>query len=79
MMGEMNGVTKSGTLAWWQVFVPFYNYYVLWIVDRPPRWRRPSRWSACSSLPRGIVVYFFFWLYALAADLNDIAKALPPG
>jgi hypothetical protein len=25
--------------------------------------------------PRGIVVYIFFFLYALAADLNDIAKA----
>jgi len=27
--------------------------------------------------PRGIVVYIFLWLYALAADLNDIAKAMP--
>jgi hypothetical protein len=28
---------------------------------------------------RGIVVYVFLWLYAAAADLNDIAKAMPPG
>jgi hypothetical protein len=26
---------------------------------------------------RGIIVYVFFWMYALAADLNDIARTLP--
>jgi hypothetical protein len=25
--------------------------------------------------PRGIIVYVLVWLYAMAADLNDIAKA----
>jgi hypothetical protein len=26
---------------------------------------------------RNIVLYIFFWLYALAADLNDIASVMP--
>jgi hypothetical protein len=33
--------------------------------------------NAVTRSPRGIVVYIFLWLYALAADLNDIAKAMP--
>jgi hypothetical protein len=26
---------------------------------------------------RSIVVYIFLWMYALASDLNDIARAMP--
>ena len=78
MLGEINGVTKSGTLAWWQVFIPLYNYYVLWIVT-PGEVQKAKQMVGVQQPARGIVVYVFFWLYAAAADLNDIAKALPPG
>jgi len=78
MLGEINGVTKSGTLAWWQVFIPLYNYYVLWIVT-PGEVQKAKQIVGVQQPARGIVVYVFFWLYAAASDLNDIARALPPG
>jgi hypothetical protein len=78
MMGEINGVTKSGTLAWWQLFIPIYSYYVMWIVV-PGEMQKAKQMVGVQQPARGIVVYVFLWLYAMAADLNDIAKALPPG
>jgi len=78
MMGEVNGVTKSNTLAWWQLLIPFYNYYVMWILI-PAEVTKAKQMVGVQQPARGIVVYFFVWLYAFSADLNDIAKALPPG
>jgi hypothetical protein len=78
MLGEINGVTKSGALAWWQIFVPLYNYYVLWILV-PGEVQKAKQMVGVQQPARGIVVYVFFWLYAAASDLNDIAKVMPPG
>jgi hypothetical protein len=78
MMGEVNGVTKSNTLAWWQLLIPFYNYYVMWILI-PAEVTKAKQMVGVQQPARGIVVYFFLWLYAFSADLNDIAKVMPPG
>jgi len=78
MFGEINGVTKSGTLAWWQIFIPLYNYYVMWILV-PAEVQKAKQMVGVQQPARGIVVYVFFWLYAAASDLNDIAMAMPPG
>ena len=78
MLGEINGVTKSGTLAWWQIFIPIYSYYVMWIVV-PGEMQKAKQMVGVQQPARGIVVYFFLWLYAFSADLNDIAKVMPPG
>src|ERR1019366_7242325 len=78
MLGEINSVTKSGTLAWWQVFIPIYSYYVMWIVV-PGEMQKAKQMVGVQQPARAIVVYVFLWLYAAASDLNDIAKALPPG
>ncbi|MGH7296949.1 MAG: hypothetical protein ACRELB_18565 [Polyangiaceae bacterium] len=78
MLGEINGVTKSGTLAWWQIFIPIYSYYVMWILV-PQEMQKAKQMVGVQQPARGIVVYVFLWLYAAAADLNDIAKAMPPG
>jgi hypothetical protein len=76
MIGEINSVTKSGTLAWWMVFIPLYNYYVMWIMV-PNEMQKAKQMVGVQQPARGIVVYVFFWLYAAAADLNDIAKVMP--
>jgi hypothetical protein len=78
MMNEVNGVTKSNTLAWWQLLVPFYNYYVMWILIPAEVTKAKQMVGIQQQQPaRGIVVYFFLWLYAFAADVNDLAKAMP--
>jgi hypothetical protein len=76
MIGEINSVTKSGALAWWQVFIPLYNYYVMWILV-PAEVQKAKQMVGVQQPARGVIVYVFFWLYAAAADLNDIAKAMP--
>ena len=76
MMGELNGVTKSGAVAWWQLLIPFYNYYVMWILV-PAEMTKAKQMAGVQQPTRGFVVYFFLWLYAFAADLNDIAKVMP--
>jgi hypothetical protein len=76
MVGELNGVTKSGAVAWWMLLVPLYNYYVAWIVI-PGEMAKAKQMAGVQQPPRGFVVYFFLWLYAFAADLNDLAKVMP--
>ncbi|MGD0524077.1 MAG: hypothetical protein ABSE49_02970 [Polyangiaceae bacterium] len=78
MQGEINSITKTGNLAWWKNFIPFFNYYVWWIVT-PGEVQKAKQMVGVQQPARGIVVYFFIWLYAAAADLNDIARAMPPG
>ncbi len=76
MIGELNGVTRSGAVQWWMLLIPFYSIYVAWIV-LPGEVAKAKQMVNAQQPPRGIVVYIFLWLYAFAADLNDIAKAMP--
>jgi hypothetical protein len=78
MVAELNGITKSNIVQWWQFLVPIYSIYVAWIVV-PAEMAKAKQMVGVQAPTRGIVVYVFFWLYAFASDLNDIAKALPPG
>jgi hypothetical protein len=76
MMGEVNGITKSNTLAWWQLFVPVYSLYVMYIVI-PGEVTKAKQMVGAQQPARGIIVYLFFWLYAFASDVNDLAKMMP--
>jgi hypothetical protein len=78
MLGELNSVTRSNAVAWWMLLIPFYHYYVAWVLV-PNEVTRAKQMTHVQAPTRGIVVYIFLWLYALAADLNDIARQLPPG
>jgi len=48
----------------------------MWIV-LPAEVTKAKQMVNAQQPTRGIVVYIFLWLYALAADLNDISKAMP--
>jgi len=76
MLGELNTVTRSGAVPWWSVLIPFYNYYVLWVLV-PAEVAKAKQMTQVQAPTRGIVVYVFLWMYALASDLNDIARAMP--
>jgi hypothetical protein len=76
MIGELNRVTGSSTVQWWHLLIPLYGYYVMWIV-LPAEVTKAKQMVNAQQPTRGIVVYIFLWLYALAADLNDISKAMP--
>jgi hypothetical protein len=76
MLGELNSVTKTNNVQWWMVLIPLYNYYVMWILV-PQEVARAKQMTGTQAPARNIVLYIFLWLYALAADLNDIAKTMP--
>ncbi len=74
MTNELKSVTGNTGFAWWPIFIPFYNYYWMWILV-PAEMNKAKQMRGIQTPARGIVVYFFLFLYAFAADLNDIAKA----
>ncbi|HEX7666292.1 MAG TPA: hypothetical protein VF407_17320 [Polyangiaceae bacterium] len=78
MVNEIKWVTKDESLQWWPIIVPIYN--IIWVLTILPQHVTKAKQMVGAQQPtRGIVVYFFISLYALAADLNDIAARLPPG
>jgi hypothetical protein len=74
MVGELKAVTRNDGFAWWPIFIPIYSIYWMWILV-PQEMAKAKQMAGVQNPPRGIVVYIFLFLYAFAADLNDIAKA----
>ena len=74
MINELKAVTGNASFPWWPMFVPFYGMYWAWIMV-PGEVAKAKQMRGIQNPPRGIVVYVFLFLYALAADLNDIANA----
>jgi hypothetical protein len=72
MTNELN--TASGeSLPWWPMIIPLYNLY--WAVMMVPAAMATAKQRAGSRTPpRGASLYFLIFLYAFAADLNDIAN-----
>ena len=73
MVNEVKAVTRNSSFAWWPMFIPLYQYY--WGLILVPAEVKKAKQSLGVQAPtRGIVVYLFFWLYALAADINDMVR-----
>lgn len=73
MVNELKAVTRNASFAWWPVLIPFYNYYWLWIMV-PGEVTKAKQMMGVQQPTRSIVVYLFLWHYALASDLNDMAR-----
>ncbi|MBX3260677.1 MAG: hypothetical protein KF782_13370 [Labilithrix sp.] len=74
MTNELKTVTGNASFAWWPAIIPFYQYYWMWVMV-PAEMAKAKQMRGIQKPPRGFVVYFFFFLYAYAADLNDIANS----
>ncbi len=74
MLGELKRVTQNQGFQPWFILIPCFNYYFMWI--KVPEEVTRAKQIARSQVPtRSIVVYVFLFLYALAADLNDVAQS----
>ena len=73
MVNELRAVTQNQNLAWWPILVPFYNYYWAWLVI-PQEVAKAKQMLGVQQPPRPIVLYIFLWPFALASDLNDMAR-----
>jgi hypothetical protein len=71
MVAELNTVSK-GNLRSWTLAIPFYNVYWL-LVLLPREVARAKAIAGVTTPARATIVYVFLYLYALAADLNEIA------
>ena len=73
MLKELKNATNDSTFQPWFILIPCLNYYFMWI--KVPQQVTKAKQMARSQRPtRAFIVYFFFFLYALAADLNDLAN-----
>jgi hypothetical protein len=73
MVGELNTVTRNTAFAWWPIIVPIYNYYWLWMLV-PAEVKKAKQMMGVQAPARSIVLYVFLWHFALASDLNDMAR-----
>jgi hypothetical protein len=73
MVNELKTVTRNTAFAWWPIIVPIYNYYWLWMLV-PNEVKKAKQMMGVQAPPRSIVLYVFLWHFALASDLNDMAR-----
>lgn len=73
MANELRSVTRNNAFVWWPILVPFYGLYWAWILV-PQEVAKAKQLRAVQRPPQPIVLYIFFWHFALASDLNDLAS-----
>lgn len=78
MADELKSVTHNPQFNWWPIIVPVYNLiYLLTMV--PPEVQKAKQMVGAQQPARSNILYFLLPLYAMAADMNDIAQRMPPG
>ena len=73
MSNELKSVTNNASFVWWPVFIPVYGIYWMLIMV-PQEVTKAKQMVGLPQPARGIVLYFFLFTFALASDINDIAK-----
>jgi hypothetical protein len=73
MANELKVVTRSPGFAWWPIFVPIYGLYWAWILV-PQEVAKAKQMLGVQAPVRSIVLYIFLWHFALASDINDMAR-----
>jgi hypothetical protein len=73
MVRELHNYTQDPEFMWWWVFIPIYGA----LIKVPEQVTKAKAKAGILQVKpvRGIVLYLFLWLYALAGDLNDIAES----
>jgi hypothetical protein len=77
MMGELRAITRADTLAWWGLLIPLYQLYVMLVVV-PAEMAKAKQWLRVQEPTRNVILYWLLFPYSFAADLNDVAGAMPP-
>jgi hypothetical protein len=73
MTNELQAITQNPNIAWWKYLIPIMNIIFQWS-EVPQEMQRAKQMMGCQIPARSTVVYVFFYVYALAADLNDMAQ-----
>jgi hypothetical protein len=73
MATELKAVTQTPEFAWWPALIPFYNFYWAWMLV-PQEVAKAKQMRGSRTPVRPIALYIFAWHFALASDLNDLAR-----
>ncbi|MBW2527517.1 MAG: hypothetical protein JRI23_25270, partial [Deltaproteobacteria bacterium] len=73
MLLEVKKVTQDDSFMWWLVFIPCANYYLLWIL-LPKQIDKAKQMAGLQTTSKGIIMYIILLLWALPADLNELAE-----
>jgi hypothetical protein len=73
MANELKSVTRNQAFAWWPIFIPIYSMYWLWFLV-PQEVSKAKQMVGVQAPTRSIILYIFLWHFALASDLNDLAR-----
>jgi hypothetical protein len=76
MIGELRSASGNESIVWWPLIIPLYNIYFMWFMV-PGAVAQAKQRFGVQQPARNIVLYIFVWLFALASDLNDVARAMP--
>ena len=76
MIGELRSVAQSQNLDWWMLLIPLFNLYVILVVI-PGEVTKAKQMLRVQQPTRNVILYWLLSHYAFAADLNDIARAMP--
>jgi hypothetical protein len=71
MSAEIASVTGE-KIGWWRIIIPIYGWY--WQAVVLPAEVAKAKQKMGKPPPRGLAMYLFLPLYALASDVNDLAS-----
>lgn len=73
-LDEMRNAAGNPTFPRWPIFIPVYQW-IYFITMVPKEVQKAKQMRGMQPTSRHIVLYFFFPLFALQSDLNDMASA----
>jgi hypothetical protein len=72
MLNELQQYTKDPDFKPWFMFIPFLNYYFLWVKVPEQMAKAKQMAGSRNPQPQGFIFYFLLSPYALAKDLNQV-------
>lgn len=73
-LNEMRNAAGNPGFPRWPIIIPIYNW-IYWLSMVPKEVQKAKQMRGLQPTSRNLVLYFFFPVFALQSDLNDIAGA----
>jgi hypothetical protein len=71
-LNEMRNAAGNPGFPRWPIIVPIYNW-IYWLTMVPKEVQKAKQMRGMQPTSRNMALYFFFPVFALQADLNDMA------
>lgn len=71
-LNEMRNAAGNPGFPRWPIIIPIYNW-IYWLTMVPKEVQKAKQMRGMQPTTRNLALYFFFPVFALQADLNDMA------